>query len=290
MGNMKIKNVLTHTITSLMIASGLSVVTAGSAQASAYMLSEGQNMYTTGITYSTATDWFNQNRNRVPQGCTSKDSSWGHSYTYGYSYYYNFFANASLANQSCGVGAKTAGLGDVQVGIRGRLDLERNGRTWEVALNIPTGYDNQKINRLGYGKFGLWAGVAWSTQNTGWEEKMPSYWEAGTGISYWFGPPASQSKTYVKWSWSLDDNGDNRIVLKGVLKLSLRDGKPEFPVAFAGFPRYSGDYDAGIISAKYSRRLSQQWTAAITIGETVWGRNISASRYGTLSVTYRWDD
>ncbi len=287
---MKMKNILKQMVASIIFAGGLSVVTVGSAQASAFMLSEGQNMYTTGFTYSSGTDWFNANRDRVPQGCTSSDLSWNNSYTYGYSYYYNFFASASLANQSCGVGPKTAGFGDVQVGVRGRLDNTRNGRTWELALNIPTGYDNQKINRLGYGKLGLWAGVAFSTQSTGWEAKIPTYWEFGTGFNYWFGAPATQSKSYLKWSWRVDDEGINRIVLKGVLKLSLQDGKPEFPVAFAGFPRYSGDYDAGIISAKYARRLNENWTGAVTIGETVWGRNISASRFGTLSFTYGWDD
>ena len=286
---MKIKNIFGYTTASLIILSGMSVHS-GTAQASAYMLSEGQNMYTTGLTYSTANEWFNQNRNRVPQGCTSKDYSWGHSYTYGYSYYTNFFANTALANQSCGAGGKTAGIGDVQLGIRGRLDNTRNGRTWELAVSIPTGYDSQKINRLGYGKFGLWAGVAISTQNTGWEESMPSYGEFGTGINYWFGSPATQWKSYAKWSWRLDENGDNRIVLQGVLKLSLRDHTPE-PIPAAGnFLRNSGDYDAGTISAKYSRRLAEQWTGALKIGQTVWGRNISASTFGTLSVTYSWDD
>jgi len=287
MGRMKTKNLLVHVVTPLTFAGGL-LLAGTAAQASAFMLSEGQNMYTTGITYSTATEWFNQARDKVPQGCTSKDYSWNHSYTYGYSYYTNFFANTSLANQSCGVGAKTAGIGDVQLGIRGRLDNTRNGRTWEVALSIPTGYDNMKANRLGYGRLGLWAGVAWSTQNTGWEETMPSYWEAGTGINYWFGPPATQSKTYLKWSWRLDDQGVNRLVFQGTLKLSLQDGRPEIGVG--GFNRFSGDYDAGIISAKYSRRLSDQFTVAVGVGNTIWGRNISASTYGDISLTYRWDD
>jgi len=287
---MNMKNLLGRTAVILIVAGGFTAMNATNAKASAFMLSEGQNMYTTGFTYSTASDWFNQQRNRVPQGCTSHDYSWNHAYTYGYSYYTNFFADTSLANQSCGVGQKTTGIGDVRLGVRGRLDLERNGRTWELAVNIPTGYDNQRINRLGYGKIGLWGGIAWSSQNTGWEEKMPSYWEVGTGVQYWFGAPASQWKSYLKWSWRLDEDGVNRIVLKGTLKLSLRDGRPEFPVAFAGFPRYSGDYDAGIIGAKYSRKISDQWTVAFGIGETIWGRNISAGRYGDISFTYRWDD
>jgi len=285
---MKLKSQFFHSLVFMLLLSGTFFVCTATVRASAFMLSEGQHMYTTGFTYSTANEWFDQNRNRVAQGCTSSDYSWNHSYTYGYSYYNNFFANTSLVHQSCGAG-KVTGLGDAQLGVRGRLDNTRNGRTWEIALNIPTGYDNQKINRLGYGRFGVWAGLAWSTQNTGWEEKMPSYWEFGTGMNYWFGAPSSQSRSYVKWSWRLDENGDNRIVLQGTLKLSLRDGRAEFPVAFAGFPRYSGDYDAGVLAAKYSRRLTEQWTVSVGAGNTVWGRKTSASWYGNLSFTYRWD-
>ncbi|ATX81458.1 hypothetical protein Ga0123462_0588 [Mariprofundus ferrinatatus] len=287
---MNMKNFLSRTAASFIVAGGLVAAGSVTAQASAYMLSEGQNMYTTGFTYSTATDWFNQNRNRVPQGCTSKDYSWNNSYTYGYSYYTNLFASASLANQACGAGAKSTGLGDVTLGIRGRLDITRNGRTWELAAIIPTGYDAQRINRLGYGKFGLWGGVAFSSQNTGWEEKAPSYWEVGTGLNYWFGSPATQWKSYAKWSWRLDEDGVNRIVLKGTLKLSLRDHTPEPIPAAGGFFRNSGDYDAGVIQASYARRVSDQWTVGFGVGETIWGRNVSASRFADISFTYSWDD
>lgn len=288
-GMMKLKTMLRRLLALFFVAAGVSTLSTVS-HASAYMLSEGENMYTMGFTYSTATDWFNQNRNRVPQGCTSHDYSWNHSYTYGYSYYYNFFANTSLANQGCGAGQKTTGVGDVMLGIRGRLDITRNGRTWELAAIIPTGYDSQRINRLGYGKIGIWGGVAFSTQSTGWEEKEPTYWEAGTGITYWIGSPATQWKSYAKWSWRIDENAVNRFTLKGVLKLSLRDGTPE-PIPAAGnFPRYSGDYDAGIISAKLAHRISDQFTVSGTVGETIWGRKISASRFANLSFTYRWDD
>jgi len=289
-GNMKMRQRFRQCMAMLFFAGGLLFVNAATSMAStAFMLSEGQHRYTTGITYATAKDTFNQFRHRVPQGCTSRDYYWHHSYTYGYSYYYNLFVNGGLANQSCGAQPKVTGVGDIQVGVRGRLDKFRNGRTWELAVWIPTGYDNQRVNRLGFGRFGVWAGVNWSTQNTGWEASMPSYWELGTGIAYWFGSPATQSKTFLKWSWRLDDKGVNRIVLGSVLRLSFRDGTPEFPAAFAGFPRFSNDYDQLRLYAKYSHRLSKQWAVSTTVGNTVWGRNVSASWYGDLALTYTWD-
>ncbi len=283
-------NRFSQVIALLIFAGGLLFVNAATSMAStAFMLSEGQHRYTTGVTYATAKDTFNQFRRRVPQGCTSRDISWHHSYTYGYSYYLNLFANGALSNFACGAQPKVTGVGDIQVGIRGRLDKFRNGRTWELATWIPTGYDNQRINRLGFGRFGIWGGVNWSTQNTGWEASMPSYWEMGTGIQYWFGSPATQSVSFLKWSWRLDEKGKNRIVLGSKLRLSFRDGTPQFPAALGGFPRFSNDFDQLRLYAKYSHRLSKHWTVSTTIGNTVWGRNISASWTGDLAVTYRWD-
>ena len=285
---MKMKYRLRHLMALLIIASGLSTMNVGTSSATAYMLSEGVHRWTTGLVYSTADEWFDQNRNRVPQGCTSQNVNWHNQYTYGYSYYYNFFAAAGIGHYQCGVNPKVSGIGDVKVGVRGRLDQYRNGRTWELALLIPTGYDNQKVNRLGYGLFGIWGGIAWSSQNTGWEEKKPSYWEVGTGISYWFGSASTQSRSYGKYSWRLDEDGNNRIVLQGVLKLSLRNGNPTFPVAFGGFPRYSGDYDVFTVSAKYAHRLTRDWSIAPKIGASVWGRNTAANYFVDLSITRQW--
>jgi hypothetical protein len=271
------------------MACGLSTVHPGKlSAATAYMLSEGEHRYTTGLQYASATQFFNQLRNRVPQGCTSKDYTWHNSYTYGYSYYYNVFGSVSWINRNCAAAAGSTGIGDVRVGVRGRLDKFRNGRTWELALTIPTGYNNQKVNRLGFGRIGLWGGVAWSTQNTGWEQKMPSYWEVGTGIQLWLGSPATQSRSFVKYSWRLDKHGTHRLSLTGRLNLSFRDGTPTFPVAFAGFPRFAGDFDSGVISAKYSRKLTDKWSIAPAFGLTVWGRNTSASWHADLSITRQW--
>jgi len=292
-GSVKMKHRFSQVVALLFFAGGLLLVnTATSMASTAYMLSEGQNRYTTGIQYATAKDTFNRFRHRVPQGCTSRDYYWHHSYTYGYSYYYNLFVNGGLANQNCAGRVKVTGVGDIEVGIRGRLNKFRNGRTWELSAIIPTGYDNKRVNRLGFGRFGIWGGVNWSTQNTGWEASMPSYLEMGTGLIYWFGAPATQTKTYLKWSWRMDKKGINRIVLGSTLRLSLRDGTREFlPAAPGGlgFPRFSNDYDELTLYAKYSHRLSKQWTVSTTVGNTVWGRNVSASWYGDLAVTYNWD-
>jgi hypothetical protein len=287
---MKIKYQLSHIMALLIIASGLSAINVGTSSATAYMLSEGIHRYTTGLQYSTADDWFNEQRDRVPQGCRSKDYYWHNQYTYGYSYYFNLFAAAAVGNYECGLHTKVAGVADIKLGIRGRLDLNRNGRTWELALLIPTGYDSQKVNRLGYGRLGFWGGLAWSSQNTGWEEKEPSYWEVGAGITYWSGSPSTQSRTYGKYSWRLDEDGNNRIVVQGTLKLSLRDGRATFPAAFAGFPRFSGDYDSFTVSAKYAHRLTRHWSISPRIGSTVWGRNTSANNFVDLSITRQWGD
>ncbi len=258
------------------------------ADAGAFMIAEGESEYSTGITFASAKDFFNRSRHRVAQLCgRSRDIYWSHGYTYGYSYYYNFFANTTLIHRSCTTTQTISGLGNAVFGVRGRLDETRNGRTWEVSLTIPTGYDSHLPNRLGFGVLGLWGGIAWSTQNTGWEEQKPTYWEFGTGIQYWFGFPATQWRSYAKWSARLDEGGLNRFVAGAALRLSMHDYRPE-PTPLGGH-RFPGNSDAFVPYASLQHTFSPSISGHATIGDTIWGRNTSASWYTSLGVTYKWD-
>lgn len=273
---------------------GSAFAATGTADAGAYLISEGQQQYTTGVTYLWADRLWDRNRNNVPAGCTVQDYYWHHSYTHGTSYYYNLFAKTALSYNTCqGRGANpnqpsASGIGDVELGIRGRLDKFRNGQSWELSAIIPTGYNKNRVNRLGYGRFGIWGGLAISTQNTGWEERMPSYWEFGGGIKYWFGPPATQFIGYVKWSKRLGEDGSDRFILELKQRLSFRDHKPEF-IAGNVAPRFPGDYDETLLVAKYSRSLGNGWTVAPSVGKTLYGRNAVDSWYVDFSVTRLWD-
>ncbi len=285
---MKTKQMFKYYLTVILLLSGSIAIGGVPVLAGTFMLSEGQQMLTTGVTYLHAKDSFNQQHQSVPAGCTTQDYYWHNNYTYGYSYYHNIFVNANISHQTCTGQPTISGLGDVTVGVRGRLNKFRNGRTWEVALKLPTGYNATKVNRLGYGRVGLWVGGAWSTQNTGWEMKAPTYWVFGAGVQGWFGPPASQFRSYVKWSKRLDDRGNNGLVLGANLKLSFRDGRPQIMPAL-GFPRNPGDYDLLTLSAKYGHRLANHWMVSAAIGKHIWGRNAINGVYLDLSLTRLWD-
>ena len=260
----------------------------GLAGASAYLLSEGQQQYTTGFTYLWGDHIWNRNSNLVRAGCTVQDYYWHHSYTHGSSYYYNIFAKTAFSHNTCGNQPSVSGLGDVELGVRGRLDKFRNGRTWELSVIAPTGYNKNRANRLGYGRFGIWGGLAFSTQNTGWEPRMPSYWEFGGGIKYWFGPPATQFVGYIKWSKRLGEDGSDRLIFQLKQKLSFRDHTAEFiPGNLA--PRFPGDYDETIFVAKYSHYMENGWIIAPSFGKTLYGRNAVDAWYVDLSFTYTWD-
>ncbi len=254
------------------------------AQASSWVLSEGDAISSSALTYYNAKSYWDQDSKLQDTGCTSNNAYLYQSMEYGYSYYRTVFMNTSFASQKCGRD-NTSGLSDVQLGIRGRLDDERNGRAWELSVIIPTGYSSTEPQRIGYGRLGVEAGIFTSEQSRGFEDvQKTSYMKTGLRLRYWLGAPATQAIGSVAWVQRLARKHRLQLGVNGYF--SLRDGRPE-TISLNNQVRLS-DYDTVNFEARYRYRISNEWSTSFSIGQDVWGRNSGKGRTATWEFTRAW--
>lgn len=123
------------------------------ARAGSYLRSGDELSYSTSVGYSWATRQWDQAGDLQPTGCRREYAYNSHYLEYGWSYYYTLFGGLLLADASCGADSH-AGTGDLRLGIRGRTDIYRNHRAWEVIATIPTERDGRSP-RLDCGAHGL---------------------------------------------------------------------------------------------------------------------------------------
>lgn len=110
---------------------------ATSALAGAGLRSERQVFYNGTLGYNWAADYWDEDGDRRPIGCTSRYQSLSSYLEYGYSYYHTLFGQLGLAQADC-ADEKETGLSDLKLGVRGRVNRYLNDRAWELELTIPT--------------------------------------------------------------------------------------------------------------------------------------------------------
>ncbi|WP_287963123.1 hypothetical protein, partial [Alcanivorax sp.] len=107
------------------------------AHAGDWMRSAGESGLGVSLEYGTADHYWNRFRKLLKDNCTSNDWKLFLHYEYGYSYDYTLFGNTALDTRRCG-NRHSSGLGDIRLGVRGRLNPFRNGSTWELSVLVPT--------------------------------------------------------------------------------------------------------------------------------------------------------
>jgi hypothetical protein len=179
------------------------------AHAGNYMRSEGDLSYSTSLGYFWATERWDTRSNLQSSGCRREYTQNSHYFEYGHSYYYTLFGGVGLAQASCDQDTH-AGLGDVRLGVRGRTDLTKNYRTWELAATLPTDRGSPSP-RLGCGAFGVSGALARK------DDLLP--WLAlgtGVGLQLWESPLVHQAEADASLSgplrignlrWGFDVNG-----------------------------------------------------------------------------------
>lgn len=140
------------------LAAGLLLLCSSLASAGTWMRSEKETYYSARVEYETADTMWNKDWEREPMVCTANNWKLSQSYEYGLSYYHTAFGTLDILDRNCG-GYDVSGIGDLELGVRSRLDIFRNGRTWEVAAILPTGYSTSGKARIGNDRFGLRLGV-----------------------------------------------------------------------------------------------------------------------------------
>ncbi len=240
------------------------------AAAAPWMRSEGEAAWDATLTVVSGDHYWDRQGDYRPLDCRSRNLYLSQGLEYGYSYYHTLFARADLASKRCGRDA-ASGLGDVELGIRGRLDLYRNGRTWELSVTLPTGYSRTAPSRLGYGRIGLEAGIYGLFKGSEADPVRSWDWEAGTSLRWWQGPPAEQWLGYLRWARRVKPLGKFTLGLDA--ELSFWNGTDE-PTRFVNQSRQA-EYDKLTARAAFSRALGEEWGWRVALGDVLWGRNAS---------------
>ena len=266
---------------------------AASASAGNWMRNEGETAYSANLKYSTSDKYWDQFGNSLPKGCTNDSQGLYQSLEYGYSYRYTLFGGIGLDNNHCAGQGNSSGFGDLSLGMRGRIDQALNGKAWEVKAIIPTGYDNQVPMRLGYGRFGLQAGVYFGDQFEDYNSDPykpgavyieNSSWQYGAHLTVWEGPPADQLGGYIKYGNRVSQDWKISAALEA--DLSLGHGTPEPIIGQAWFR--NPWHDVLIAKLDFAHDIGDGWSVSVVPEMNVWGRNISQSTAISVGLHKLW--
>lgn len=279
----------------VLLAMGCAFAT--SASAGNWMRNEGETTYSANLKYSTANKYWDQFGNSKAKGCTSDSESLYQNVEYGYSYRYTLFGGIGLDNNHCAAAGQGSqfGLGDLSLGVRGRIDPAMNGKAWEVKAIIPTGYNNQVPMRLGYGRFGLQAGVYFGDQfedyNSDPYKPGNTYiengsWQYGAYVTTWEGPPANQLGGFVKYGNRVSELWKVSGSLEADLSLGHGRTEPAIP-AIAPWARQPF-HDVLTAKLDFARDIGNGWSVSIVPETNLWGRNISQSTGISVGLHKLW--
>ena len=256
--------------------------------ASAWMQTEGDSLIATGTSYSIADSFWKRDGKLAQYSTRHKQGVYYLYGEYGYSYYYNIFASTGWTYSDSGT-STDSGVDDVKIGIRGRLNLFRNGRTWEIAAILPTRKWYLSDYRPGQGKYGLEAGIFYRFRPNPYENPFAEYphsiWGGGLGTTLRSGGVGGEVWGYGNWQKNLFSP-----LWKIEIKLSALSS---FAGAEAGSvdiygPNDSFHYDqiSSDISLSYS--LSRTTGINLSYKQDLWGRNINKNETVHAGIYTTW--
>jgi hypothetical protein len=106
------------------------------AHGGAYMRSEGELLHDVRVDFARADQEWDAGGATRATPCTHQHRSLTTSLDYGFSYYLGGFAKAGVASTECD-DVSESGASDLSFGLRGRLDMFANNRSWELEAHVP---------------------------------------------------------------------------------------------------------------------------------------------------------
>jgi hypothetical protein len=273
-------------LTFSLVVLGTLIIGPGNAYADNWMRSEDEGYYKASLQYDTTDERWNQDSKLETMSCTPRNWLLSQSYEYGLSYYRTFFGSLDYLDRSCGAN-EASGIGNLTLGLRSRLDIYRNGRTWEVAAIIPTGYPTNRTATIGSGFYGLRLGVFGSfgdKHNVSGE--YGSNVELGTNIYFWEGSAAEQLSGYIKYNFAATQESHFYGALEGDYAIINRSKDLTTVV------NEVSDYGYDRLNARfgYSRRASLYWRFSIEGTSVLRGRNTNDSNSVTIAFSRNFLD
>ncbi|NPA32779.1 MAG: hypothetical protein GXO04_04045 [Aquificae bacterium] len=187
----------------------LAVLGAGIALANPWGREEGELFLSTQFYYYEATNYWDNDGNKKPIGCTFKKRELALYGEFGLSSRTTIFGKIPYQDLECG-SSSTSGVSDLELGLQRKL-YQRGAGVASLKLTgiIPTGYSINDDLRLGYGRVGaeamLLGGYGFSK---GWTE-------GGAGFRYYAGYPSEQLRGY----WRIGLKPVNWVILMNTLEI-----------------------------------------------------------------------
>ncbi len=251
-----------------------------------YMRSEGESYYSASLEGDTAHDKWNQQDKLEAMPCTARNWKLTQNYEYGLTYYNTVFGSREYVDRSCGI-YDASGIGNFTLGIRRRLDIYRNGRSWEAEVIMPTGYSTTGKSTIGSGLYGLRLGAfgAFGYEKlTNGDQYSPL--EIGANIYIWEGTAAEEFAGYLKYNFLATNVSHFYGAVEGDYALIDRSKTPNTtinPVSDYGYDRLN-------VRLGFSTKITLKWRAAIEGTDVIRGRNTNDSKSIKLTISRNFMD
>lgn len=293
----------------LLSLSMVMLMVAAPAEAGVGMLQEDENLYISDLSFSGGNTHWDVQRNKVPSICKRRNLALIQGYEYGYSYFHTVFANVTLAYRKCGqinraprvrrngtivpgftlLGGRAAGIGDVELGVRTRLN-HKNTAAWETLLIIPTGYDNTNPSRLGRGALGLGVGLLFASPKRD-LTKTHWGWKLGTRFTYFFAGKGNTLRSFARLNYAFSDSNFEQSgdFLTLGLTHNVSFSKQGVQQQFANqVPKSLSNSDQTKILLSYSHAFGNGWSTSLRGGKAIFGRNAPVDYTAAVGLNYRW--
>lgn len=280
----------------------------------AWMRQEGEVGATIGLTVSDIGEFFDRAGNRVRNTCHGGALDMPIQIEYGASYYHTYYANTSLSAYNCGapVGAaigQVSGLTDVELGMRGRMDVVKSDHVWELAAIIPSNVDPTGAARQPK-NFGVKFGLNSSDRVDPYQSFMsgdPSslsgpdnIFSYGAGVKMWAGHIPNELAGYLGWGHTLSNSAWKEDIggwhfsarLDGTTSFgkehNFNPGPGIFPIT--GVRDVHDHYSLVTGHIGISHSLTQQSSVNFSLKKGLWGRNMGSPSGIHLGYSKVWRD
>jgi len=247
-----------------------------SAFAGNWMRSEDEFYFKGSVAYDSASTHWDRDGKLTDMSCTARNWTHNQNYEYGLSYYRTVFGTFDYMDRRCG-NVADAGLGNLSFGIRGRLNLYRNGRTWETALILPSKFTRLYGLRLGvFGSFGEGKIIS---------NEVGTNFELGANVYVWEGTAPEQLASYIKFNIAPSSKRRFYTALEG--DYALGDRNKVYNTTINKVENYG--YDRLNLRLGYSQKVSLNWRMSIEAKSVLMGRNVSKTNGVTLGFSTSLD-
>lgn len=251
------------------------------------VLNENEKVYDVSLSYTSATLFWDRDRNLQDITCHAESAAYSHRLEYGYSQYSTWFGVLGLVKTNCDDGGDS-GLDDVNLGLRYRIGrTETSSSALTVTGTIPS--DNDQLERGGQSRRSCGAyGLSTELERQDQFGKVMSLNYSG-GVQFYESPLLHQFVLRTSLSGLLTERWAFTLGLAGSGPLS-QDDEPGNPFLFRSATVATCGTQAKVLSGSVglSRLLSKASDVSCGLSTTLRGESVTKSHGVLCGYTTRW--